>query len=31
VVERHERYVIVDKNPELEPLVEDDPRGAPSR
>ena len=30
VVERHERYVVVDKLPELEPLVEDDPRGAPS-
>jgi hypothetical protein len=31
VVERHERYVVVDKKPELEPLVADDPRGAPSR
>ena len=31
VVERNERYVVVDKRPELEPLVEDDPRGAPSR
>ena len=30
VVERRERYVVVDKLPELEPLVEDDPRGAPS-
>lgn len=30
VVERHERYVVVDKLPGLEPLVQDDPRGAPS-
>jgi hypothetical protein len=30
VAERHERYVVVDKIPELEPLVGDDPRGAPS-
>ena len=30
VVERHERYVVVDKVRELERLVEDDPRGAPS-
>jgi hypothetical protein len=30
VVERHEAYVIVDKLPELEPYVADDPRGAPS-
>jgi hypothetical protein len=30
VAERHERYVVVDKIPGLEPLVEDDPRGAPS-
>lgn len=30
VVERHERFVVVDKIPELEPLVADDPRGAPS-
>ena len=30
VVERRERYVIVDKVAELEPLVADDPRGAPS-
>ena len=30
VVERHERYFVVDKIPEVEPLVEDDPRGAPS-
>ena len=31
VVERRERYFVVDKLAELEPLVEDDPRGAPSR
>ncbi|MBD0337670.1 MAG: hypothetical protein ICV67_00080 [Thermoleophilia bacterium] len=31
VVERHERYVVVDKLPEVEEFVEDDPRGAPSR
>ena len=31
IVERNERYVVVDKLPELEPFVEDDPRGAPSR
>jgi hypothetical protein len=31
VVERHERYVVVDKLPEFEQLVEDDPSGAPSR
>jgi hypothetical protein len=30
VVERNERYVVVDKIRALEPLVEDDPRGAPS-
>src|SRR5215211_6930172 len=30
VVERHERYVVVDKLPALEPLVDDDPRDAPS-
>ena len=30
VVRRTERFVIVDKKPEAEPLVEDDPRGAPS-
>jgi hypothetical protein len=30
VVRRTERYVIVDKKPEAEPLVEDDPRGAPA-
>ena len=28
VVHRTERYVVVDKKPEAEPLVEDDPRGA---
>ncbi|HEV8250424.1 MAG TPA: hypothetical protein VGQ15_10665 [Gaiellaceae bacterium] len=31
VVERNERYVVVDKHAEFEPLVEDDPRGAPSQ
>ena len=31
VVERRERYVVVDKLPELEQFVDDDPRGAPSR
>ena len=31
VVDVHDRYVVVDKAAELEPLVEDDPRGAPSR
>jgi hypothetical protein len=30
IVERTERYVIVDKVPDAEPFVEDDPRGAPS-
>ena len=30
VVERHERYVVVDKISALEPFVADDPRGAPS-
>ncbi|HEY7196578.1 MAG TPA: hypothetical protein VH306_05290 [Gaiellaceae bacterium] len=30
VVGRNERYVLVDKVPEAEPFVEDDPRGAPS-
>ena len=30
VVQRHERYLVVDKVQELERLVEDDPRGAPS-
>lgn len=30
VIRRTERYVIVDKKPEAEPFVEDDPRGAPS-
>jgi hypothetical protein len=30
VVKRHERYLVVDKMRELERLVEDDPRGAPS-
>ena len=30
VVRRTERYVIVDKKPEVEPFVEDDPRGASS-
>jgi len=30
VVERHERYVVVDKIRAFESLVEDDPRGAPS-
>lgn len=30
VVERHERYLVVDKRPAYEPLVEDDPRDAPS-
>jgi hypothetical protein len=31
VVRRTEKYVIVDKKPEVEPFVEDDPRGASSR
>ena len=31
VVERHDRYLVVDKRPEVEALVADDPRGAPSR
>jgi len=31
VVRRAERYVIVDKKPEAEPFVEDDPRGASSK
>jgi hypothetical protein len=31
VVTRTERYVVVDKKPAAEPLVEDDPRGAPSK
>ena len=30
VVERNERYVVVDKRPAYEPLVEDRPRDAPS-
>ena len=30
VVERHERYRVVDKIPDVERFVEDDPRGAPS-
>ena len=30
VVERTDRYVIVDKIADAEPFVEDDPRGAPS-
>ena len=30
VVEQTERYVVVDKVPDAEPLVEDDPRGSPS-
>ena len=30
VVERHERYVVVDKRPAFERFVENDPRGAPS-
>ncbi len=30
VVTRTERYVVVDKRPEAEPFVADDPRGAPS-
>jgi hypothetical protein len=30
VVERHERYLIVDKIPAFEPLVEEDARAAPS-
>ena len=31
VVARNERFVVVDKRPTAEPLVEDDPRGAPSQ
>ena len=31
VVARNERFVVVDKRPMAEPLVEDDPRGAPSQ
>lgn len=31
VVDANERFVVVDKAPELEPYVADDPRGAPSR
>jgi hypothetical protein len=31
VVARNERFVVVDKRPVAEPLVEDDPRGAPSQ
>ena len=31
VVERDEGFLVVDKLPEAEPLVADDPRGAPSR
>jgi hypothetical protein len=31
VVRRSEQYVIVDKKPSAEPLVADDPRGAPSK
>jgi hypothetical protein len=30
VVARNERFAIVDKRPEAEPFVRDDPRGAPS-
>jgi hypothetical protein len=30
VVARNERFVVVDKRSTAEPLVEDDPRGAPS-
>jgi hypothetical protein len=30
VVHANDRYVVVDKAAELEPFVEDDPRGAPS-
>jgi len=30
VVERTDRYAVVDKVPAAEPFVEDDPRGAPS-
>jgi len=29
VVERHERFLIVDKKPDYDPLVQDDVRGAP--
>jgi hypothetical protein len=31
VVARNERFVVVDKRPTAEPLVKDDPRGAPSQ
>ena len=31
IARRDERFVLVDKLPEAEPFVEDDPRGAPSR
>ena len=31
VVRRTDRYVLVDKLPDAEPFVADDPRGAPSR
>jgi hypothetical protein len=31
VAARNERFVVVDKRPVVEPFVEDDPRGAPSR
>ena len=31
IVEQTERYVVVDKVTRVEPFVEDDPRGAPSR
>jgi hypothetical protein len=30
VVSRNQRWVLVDKVPDAEPFVEDDPRGAPS-
>jgi hypothetical protein len=30
VVSRNDRYLVVDKNREVEPYVTDDPRGAPS-
>ena len=31
VAARNERYVVVDKRPDAEPFVEDDPRGAPAQ
>jgi hypothetical protein len=31
VVARNERFVVVDKRPDAEPFVEDDPRGAPAQ